>query len=82
MGSFRKVWDDREVNNSCLDKFCWQVICPPKVEIFVWQLLKGGVMVKQVIQRFGLSTGSNPLCPMCNNEEESVNHLFIHCRWA
>jgi len=21
-------------------------------------------------------------CPMCFGEEESVDHLFVHCRWA
>ena len=64
------------------DKFCWQGVCPPKVEFFVWQLLKGRVLVKQVLNKFGISSIVSLACPLCNEEDESVDHLFIQCRLA
>jgi hypothetical protein len=52
------------------------------VEISVWQLLKVRVMVNQMLHRFGIFPNASSLCSLCNEEEESVDHLFIHCRWA
>ena len=38
-------------------------------------------MVTKMLQRLVMVNNSNVCCPLCN-EEESANHLFLHCRWA
>ncbi|KAK2642315.1 hypothetical protein Ddye_024078 [Dipteronia dyeriana] len=80
--SFRKAWEERIGANLGLVSFCWQGISPPKLEIFVWQLLKGRVMVSQVLHWFGVTINSNSMCLPCNDDKESINHLFLHCRWV
>ncbi|KAK3229395.1 hypothetical protein Dsin_001276 [Dipteronia sinensis] len=56
----------------------WRGLCPPKIEVFVWQLLRGRVLVKGVLKRFGYKpsagsargslqdwfTGWDVLCPL------------------
>ncbi|KAK3219658.1 hypothetical protein Dsin_013628 [Dipteronia sinensis] len=74
--------EEQVANSDNFVKFIWQGICPPKVENFVWQLLKERVMVRQVIQRLYRSLVFNLECPLCNKEEESPSHLFLTCRWA
>ncbi|KAK2662636.1 hypothetical protein Ddye_001210 [Dipteronia dyeriana] len=32
----------------------WKGLCPPKIELFTWQLLKGRVLVTDVLQKFGM----------------------------
>ncbi|KAK0598706.1 hypothetical protein LWI29_037228 [Acer saccharum] len=60
----------------------WQGICPPKIEIFMWQLLKGRIMVRDVMYQFGFQPGLNLSCPLCNRATETIDHLFIHCSWT
>ncbi|KAK3205180.1 hypothetical protein Dsin_019226 [Dipteronia sinensis] len=60
----------------------WQGICPPKIKLFVWKLIRGRVMVKQVLSKFGCDPAVSLLCPFCNAEEEFVDHLFLLCPWS
>ena len=43
----------------------WYGYCPPKVEIFVWQLLRGRIMVRGLLNRFSVNLSDDILCPMC-----------------
>ena len=43
----------------------WKVGCPPKVVIFVWQLLYGGVMVRDALSKRGILASSKNYCPRC-----------------
>ncbi|KAK3199562.1 hypothetical protein Dsin_022977 [Dipteronia sinensis] len=77
--SFRRRLEDYCSGVSPISSLLWHGICPPKVEILVWQILKGRVMVKEVLCRFGVTFGGNQLCPLCNSVVESVDHLFLLC---
>ncbi|KAK3219407.1 hypothetical protein Dsin_013377 [Dipteronia sinensis] len=55
----------------------WQGLCPSKIEIFVWQLLHGRILVRDVLKKFGMLSGVNSLCPLYLASEESINHLFL-----
>ncbi|KAK2647555.1 hypothetical protein Ddye_015044 [Dipteronia dyeriana] len=57
-------------------------ICPPKVEVFAWQLSRGRVLVKSVVQAFGFIQNLSLLCPLCNVGIESVDHLFLLFPWS
>ncbi|KAK0605531.1 hypothetical protein LWI29_027833 [Acer saccharum] len=82
VGSFRKGLEDNR-NNIIMDfKGIWQGICLPKIEIFLWQLLRGRVLVKEVINKCGLEQISDIGCPFCEYELETIDHAFLHCRWS
>ncbi|KAK2638878.1 hypothetical protein Ddye_026673 [Dipteronia dyeriana] len=60
----------------------WQGLCPPKVKIFVWQLIHGRVLVRDVLKKIGLPSNMSSLCPIGQVFEESVDHLFPHSTWS
>ncbi|KAK3197913.1 hypothetical protein Dsin_021328 [Dipteronia sinensis] len=81
VGSFRRCLEEELRNNEGSYKLIWQGWCPPKVELFTCQLLRGRVIVKEVMNRFGY--GPQDLsCPFCNDAIETTSHLFLHCRWT
>ncbi|KAK3225985.1 hypothetical protein Dsin_005847 [Dipteronia sinensis] len=53
-------------------------ICPPKIEVFVWQQTKGRVMVRDLMQRFNSRNLMSNVCPLCNIDGEYVDHIFLH----
>ena len=59
----------------------WLGFCPPKIEIFV-QLIHGRVLVRDVLSRFGVHSGLDNGCVLCEDNEEDINHLFLHCNWT
>ncbi|KAK3206963.1 hypothetical protein Dsin_021009 [Dipteronia sinensis] len=76
--SFRRCMEG-EVSEDCHKTAqIWNNYCPPKVEIFCWNLLKERVMVKDVLSRFGMDLS----CPLYGNCIETVDHLFLHCSWT
>ncbi|KAK3184163.1 hypothetical protein Dsin_031449 [Dipteronia sinensis] len=68
--SFRRRLEDFCSVVSPFSSLIWHGMCPPKVEILVWQILKGRVMVKEVLSRFGVTFAGNQLCPLCNSVVE------------
>ena len=62
VASFRKAWDVDEVRLDGLNKFCWQGIVPPKIELFVWQLIKEKLIVKKILSNFGCIPGLLVVC--------------------
>ena len=56
--------------------FLWKGFVPPKVEVFMWQLLIGRILVKDVLRKFGVGQVSNFECPFCGFEMESIDHFF------
>ncbi|KAK3199202.1 hypothetical protein Dsin_022617 [Dipteronia sinensis] len=62
-------WEDTGIHLVAVDlfyDFLWQGLCPPKIEVFVWQLLKGRTLVKEVLLRLGVAQGISTVCPMCS----------------
>ena len=83
VGSFRKCLESPEGNNSSAEcPFLWQGICPPKIEILLWQLLKGRLLVREVLGKFGMTYLANTNCPLCGKLPETIDHLFLHCEWS
>ncbi|KAK2652028.1 hypothetical protein Ddye_011884 [Dipteronia dyeriana] len=60
----------------------WQGLCPSKIELLVWQLLHDRVLVKEVLQKFGLQLDDSVECPLCSDGVETIDHLFLNCRWS
>ncbi|KAK2651427.1 hypothetical protein Ddye_011283 [Dipteronia dyeriana] len=82
MESFRYRMEDQNFDNQLDHKFIWQGCCPPKIQIFIWQVLRGRIMVRQVLQNFGIVSETSLVCVLCNNETERIDHLFLLCLWA
>ncbi|EOX95147.1 Uncharacterized protein TCM_004701 [Theobroma cacao] len=58
----------------------WARLAPPKVEVFVWQLMKGRIVCKEELVKRNLLHREAAVCNVCNNDVESINHLFFICR--
>ncbi|KAK2641058.1 hypothetical protein Ddye_022821 [Dipteronia dyeriana] len=81
--SFRRCLEVNEVLVDCLDcSFLWLGYVPPKVEVMLWQLLRGRILVREVLHKFGMPLQASSVCPLCDRESESINHLFLHCDWS
>ncbi|KAK3199960.1 hypothetical protein Dsin_023375 [Dipteronia sinensis] len=60
----------------------WNGFSPPKVEIFMWQLVRGRLMVRDLLNHFGVLVNAGMNCPLCNRHIETIDHLFLLCSWA
>ncbi|KAK3199587.1 hypothetical protein Dsin_023002, partial [Dipteronia sinensis] len=81
VGSFRRELEDSTNGTNLVPKFLWKGICPSKIELFLWQMWKGKVFVKEVLYRCGMGHISNMECPLCGKDGESIDHLFLQCSW-
>ncbi|KAK2648318.1 hypothetical protein Ddye_015807 [Dipteronia dyeriana] len=81
--SFRKCLEEKGglvISASC--PMLWLGFVPPKIEIFFWQLLKGRILVREVLKNFGYPLLASTECPLLERETESMNHLFLQCTWS
>ncbi|OMO83173.1 hypothetical protein COLO4_22651 [Corchorus olitorius] len=60
-------------------KKVWMGLAPPKVEIFIWQALRGHIVVRNVLFERELLTEENVSCPLCKDDRETVDHLLLYC---
>ncbi|KAF5190019.1 hypothetical protein FRX31_020388 [Thalictrum thalictroides] len=51
-----------------------------KVKFFIWCMLHGKVQTRDKLIQKGILITS--ICPMCNQVNETMLHLFFHCVWA
>lgn len=58
----------------------WRVKLPLKILNFIWKLLHDSLPVFEFLVNRGITVTSK--CLMCNDEEESLNHLFLKCHFA
>ncbi|KAK3224604.1 hypothetical protein Dsin_004466 [Dipteronia sinensis] len=82
VSSFRKRLENCSPNDQTGSVFQLKGWCPPKVEIFAWQLRKRSVLVREVLCSFGMGQGLSKECLLCLSGSETIYHLFIHCPWS
>ncbi|KAJ1378991.1 Ribonuclease H-like superfamily [Sesbania bispinosa] len=58
----------------------WNVSAPQKIKIFLWKAASRSLPVRGALHRRHLA--QDPLCPICSQEEESIDHLFLKCDWT
>ncbi|KAK2662917.1 hypothetical protein Ddye_001491 [Dipteronia dyeriana] len=80
--SFQSCLEKDEAESLEFPNILWQGICPPKIEVFAWQLSKGRIMVRQRLHRVTNGVLQSKQCVLCNLEDETVDHLFLHCKWT
>ncbi|GJU42599.1 RNA-directed DNA polymerase, eukaryota, reverse transcriptase zinc-binding domain protein [Tanacetum coccineum] len=59
----------------------WIRCIPIKVNVFWWRLSLNRLPSRVILDRKGIDVGSL-LCPICQEEVESVNHIFFSCEMA
>ncbi|KAK3224854.1 hypothetical protein Dsin_004716 [Dipteronia sinensis] len=80
VSSFRRCVEDYNAEEVSEFGKVWYGFSPPKVELFIWQLLHGRILVCEVLKRYGIS--NRGACPLCGRSEETVDHLFLFCPWT
>ena len=58
----------------------WRSKAPLKACFFAWAATKGKVPTEGFFKRRNFYEPSR--CALCLEEEESVHHLLVHCRWV
>ncbi|CAN1262893.1 Putative ribonuclease H protein At1g65750 [Linum perenne] len=82
VSSFRRflVADRFPGDNSFPSKWIWSSPAPPKVQFFCWLVFRNRIATIDNLQRRGFAIPNR--CVLCKMESESVNHIFIHCRFS
>ena len=58
----------------------WNMGLWPKITLFLWLLVKGRILTWENLRRRGMT---GPLrCVICNEAEETMDHLLNQCKWA
>ncbi|CAN1338924.1 Putative ribonuclease H protein At1g65750 [Linum perenne] len=58
----------------------WSNPVPPKIQGFCWMVWHKKITSVDNLQRRGMSLANR--CVVCEQEEESVDHLFVNCQFA
>ena len=72
--------DLRKHRNINLINKLWKLNIQPKVKLFGWLLLRERLKTRDRIARFAHINDTS--CPLCNEDNESANHLFGECSFA
>lgn len=74
-------WLIEQPQNQPVTKFIWNSLSIPKHGFIVWLMWKGRLMTRARMIQLGMSI-DNGLCPVCSEELETIDHLFVSCRFA
>jgi hypothetical protein len=85
MKSFSKeCWRER---NLYLDDWTipsvWRGVAPLRAELLMWFIMRGRINTRSIPKRLHIVSddGVECRCPFCE-EEETIEHLFLHCNFS
>lgn len=58
----------------------WRLKIPPKVKVFFWQVCSECIPTKDLLVKRKVRCDN--LCDLCNEEQESIWHLFVDCSYV
>lgn len=61
-------------------RMVWKTKIPYKVNYFTWLLAKEAILTHENLNERGFRLHSR--CFLCEEQRETVNHLFLHCKWT
>jgi hypothetical protein len=61
-------------------KSIWRTKAPPRVAFFVWSAALGKILTMDNLRKKNMVLINR--CGMCKKDEESIDHLLIHCECA
>lgn len=65
---------------SNMEKTVWKAWAPPKVKFFAWLATQNRIWTADRLEKRGWQNCG--LCPLCKQTIETVNHLFVSCRYT
>ncbi|KAL9664765.1 hypothetical protein QQ045_020172 [Rhodiola kirilowii] len=61
----------------------WSGLAPPKLEMLIWRIYVESFPTKLALpKRRVLRREEDLVCVLCDSEQESTDHLLIHCVWS
>lgn len=58
----------------------WSDLFPPNIQFFLWRACLGALATKgNLVNR---RCGHDFTCPICLQEEETIEHMLLTCDWA
>lgn len=60
-------------------KVIWRLNSPPKFQNFMWKSIHKALAT--MVDLFDRKYSHSPTCPICQNDDESVEHIFLQCPW-
>ena len=75
---YRKLMHSLPTDFPC--RSIWNPIVPPKLGFFAWEASRGKVLTLNQLKRRGIPLVNR--CFLCEENEETINHLLIHCSRA
>ena len=58
----------------------WNPVIPPRISFFTWEASWGKVLTLDQLKRRGRALVNR--CFLCEEYEENINHLLVHCKKA
>ena len=59
-------------------RLIWNPVVPPKIGIFTWEAAWGKVLSLDNLKCRGMAFANR--CFLCEEDEETIDHLLIHCK--
>ena len=75
---YRKLMHSLLTNFPC--RSIWNPIIPPKLDFFAWKASWGKVFTLDQLKRRGIPLVNK--CFLCEDDQETIDHLLIHCSRA
>lgn len=72
--------DHSTVDNSGFWRKLWQLKLPSKVKNFLWRVVSRLLPTKDLLRVRNVDT--NVVCPICQVENESIEHILVNCSFA
>lgn len=60
-------------------KEIWSLDVPPKLRVFLWRACRN--ILPTMVELFKRRVSTNPKCPACGVEPETIHHTLMVCRW-
>ncbi|CAN6706248.1 unnamed protein product [Malus baccata var. baccata] len=83
LGSFASR-DHRLPRTRVIPKKLWNLVWSlpviAKIRFFFWLSLHRGLATREILFRMRVSL--SPICPICNCQDETIEHLFLQCLWV
>ena len=68
------------VPNPAIWNFLWTKAFIPKIDMFCWTLAHKSILSGENLKKRGLEGPSR--CPLCKNDEETMDHIMIDCQFS
>lgn len=81
--AYKVIQGHNVLNLDPIFRLIWIAAAPSNVCAFAWRVLLDRVPRRlNLLRRKFLSSSADAHCPVCQLDQESVDHVFIHCPFA